>query len=777
MPMDLDEDINDEFRDPYNEGEGCWNCLRARTCEINQYDADGCNFIENRWQNRTPSDFSGHIEYYLKDKGYSHLIHEADCNTVTIYVDELWSFGETVMLTITDQPPSPESDLFPLLLRAHQEIVQNGIDYRNIAITEFQVCADLFLNKPKEMIEITRSVINDMKQDEYSSKVIGIILKNNNDNHLIKNLSKKHMSKLVTVTGVVKIRTEIETYDRVSAFQCKTELSENGEIRECNRIRMVPQNTEKTVLEPLQCTEHNAKSRWVHLPGRSIRGNIQYFKIQETNYDKKPREIVIRARDFTIERIEIGDVVQVTGIWSGHLKEKRGEYESYLNCTGIDRQEFLRQVTEIDQDRREELLQKIADPNYFENIRISFAPNVEGYDEAKMALFLQQINSNDIIKSGGIPNRGTIHILFCGDPGTAKTELANYVLQVAPRCGKITGKRATVAGLTMTATNTDKEFGKSGWAIEGGGLVMHDEGTLIIDEVHQMSKEAQDCLNDPLEDMRCSGVLAGVEATFKTRTCVLALANPHYGYFVEEKQSHLAEQFKISPPLFSRFDGIIITRADWNDLEKTNRIMDLMLQDYNFHQPNNGHEKPLVKEDFQDIIAMARTITTALTDETRQLLKDYMFGMLGRIRTKVNEAKEDGIEKPRFTMRLMNSLRRFSMASARARLSPTVQPQDCENAYRVMISWLDPLYKSESGYNFSRLEFPEDRKPYSYDDVLKFLDGLTHHGRDGFLREDLMYYIKNKGSNWQEMGRKFLEMAIDNGLVTKWGNKYRLVLN
>lgn len=776
MPLeDLEEDINDDgFIDPYYSDYSCSTCVRHLSCELDP-DSDECDYRENRWENRVSGvsggDMDGLIHRYLISKNYDVTINTT-LKRITIDLQELWQFGETLLLEVTREGATidPGDPLLSLINRALAQVEDEGLNFNNILTLEYTVLADLFMHKPRLMLEATHRVVNRMKWEGYEQKNIGILIKNNIDDALIRNLSKNHIGRLVTITGVVKKRTDVESYDKVSFFRCLYPMDGQGNI--CNNTVQVVQDGEKTKVKPISCPNHNQSGGWKHLPEQSIRGNIMYLKIQEMNYEKQPRHIIARLRDHAIERVEVGDVIQITGIWSGHLKEKRGEYESYLESTGLDRIEFMRTATEITPERRERILSIVADENYFDNIQSDFAPNVEGHEMSKMALFLQQIHSNDIQKTGGVVNRGIIHTLFIGDPGTGKTELANYVTQIAPRCGKITGKRATIPGLTLTATNTDSDFGRTGWSIEGGAMVMHDQGTLIIDEMHQMKKEVQDCLNDPMEDMRCTGVLAGQEATFQTRTCIMAIANPKFGYFKDEDKSNLAEQFNISAPLFTRFDFIELRYADLRDEDKIDRIMNKMLED---HRANPESEHTITREDFRDIIAMARQYRVAFSCEMKEVMKDYMKGMMKRIQAQIIKAKEDAIEKPKFSLRLLNSLRRFSMACARARLSDTVTERDVEIAWNIMISWLDPMYRDDTGdYNFARFEDAYHRKQVTYDAVLNYLKELTKNGRHTFTKEDLLYFAKQYHSSYRELTDKFLDIALDRGTVQTWGRKYRL---
>ncbi len=74
--------------------------------------------------------------------------------------------------------------------------------------------------------------------------------------------------------------------------------------------------------------------------------------------------------------------------------------------------------------------------------------------------------------------RGDIHLILVGDPGTAKSELLSYMSRLSPRGIYATGKAATAAGLTATATRD--EFGEGRWTLEAGALVLADKGLACL---------------------------------------------------------------------------------------------------------------------------------------------------------------------------------------------------------------------------------------------------------------------------------------------------------
>ena len=80
---------------------------------------------------------------------------------------------------------------------------------------------------------------------------------------------------------------------------------------------------------------------------------------------------------------------------------------------------------------------------------------------------------------GGVPKqlpdiaiRGDMNVLFIGDPGTAKSQLLQYVARISPRGLYTSGRGSTAAGLTAAVLS---ERG-GGMTLEAGALVLADKG-------------------------------------------------------------------------------------------------------------------------------------------------------------------------------------------------------------------------------------------------------------------------------------------------------------
>ena len=89
-----------------------------------------------------------------------------------------------------------------------------------------------------------------------------------------------------------------------------------------------------------------------------------------------------------------------------------------------------------------------------------------------------------------------------------------------------------MAGLTVSVS---RDSGRGGdLRIEAGALILADQGVCCIDELDKITSE-QHALLEAMEQQSISIAKSGVVTSLKSRTAVLAAANPAGGHYNKKK--------------------------------------------------------------------------------------------------------------------------------------------------------------------------------------------------------------------------------------------------
>lgn len=143
-----------------------------------------------------------------------------------------------------------------------------------------------------------------------------------------------------------------------------------------------------------------------------------------------------------------------------------------------------------------------------------------------------------------------------------KSQFLKYVEKTFDRTVYTTGKGASAVGLTA-AVRRDPTTGE--WCLEGGGLVLADEGLCLIDEFDKMSDQDRVSIHEAMEQQSISISKAGIVATLRARCAVIAAANPVMGLY--DSSLTFAENVDLSDPILSRFDILAVVKDTVNPIQ------------------------------------------------------------------------------------------------------------------------------------------------------------------------------------------------------------------
>jgi len=517
----------------------------------------------------------------------------------------------------------------------------------------------------------------------------------------IRDLRARDLGKLVSITGLVKKVTEVRPKLQDAYFQCL----------KCGAVVHVPQD-DFVVKEPLECYKDQGgcgrSSKFDLIIGESTFVDSQKMEIQENPEGlvggEQPQKIAVYLEGDIVGRSYPGDIINVIGVVNGSQRWHRGgkstEFNLVIDAHNITPTMRAFEEVKVSEKDEKEIRKAASSPGIFDSLRKSICPTIYGMDKEKDAISLMLFGGTAKDMPDGTRVRGDIHVLLVGEPGTAKTQLLKYAQRIAPRGVYTSGKGATAAGLTASAVRDD--FGEGRWTLEAGALVLADQGLSVVDELDKMRAQDRDALHEAMEQQEVTIAKAGINATLKSRCALLAAANPKFGRY--DDFAPIADQINLPPALISRFDLIfpIKDRIDeTRDRELTRHILHAhqtaqrrarnALKSVDDNGSDNPDLEPAYDRDFlRKYIAYAkREICPVLTQAAIDAIEDFY------VTIRQQGASKDSIP---ITARQNEGIIRLAEASARIRLSDTVDYEDAQRAIENLMGCLQEIgFDRETG--------------------------------------------------------------------------------
>jgi DNA replication licensing factor MCM2 len=317
--------------------------------------------------------------------------------------------------------------------------------------------------------------------------------------------------------------------------------------------------------------------------------NYQRITVQESPGTVLPgrvpryKDVILFADNIDCARP--GDEIEIVGIYTNkydygmNVKHGFPVFNTVIEANSV-RKLMDMQMSEITTQEKEEIQRLARRPDIHRIIINSIAPSIYGHFNIKTALALSMFGGEAQNINGSHRIRGDINVLLLGDPGLAKSQFLKYVEKTFHRTVYTTGKGASAVGLTASVR---RDFSSKEWTLEGGAMVLADQGICLIDEFDKMSEMDRTSIHEAMEQQSISISKAGIVANLQARCAVIAAANPIKGRY--DPQLSFADNVNLSEPILSRFDILCVLR-DEVEPTKDSDLASFIINSHIMHHPN-----------------------------------------------------------------------------------------------------------------------------------------------------------------------------------------------
>lgn len=556
----------------------------------------------------------------------------------------------------------------------------------------YPTLAILLANNPKQVLEIfdeaAYSVVlaffPDYGQvhDEVHVRITDLQITEN-----LRDLRREDLNALIRVSGVVTRRTSVFPQLFSIKYNCAKCQFLYGPY-------LVKGGSENSTKPPTSCLNCEGNGPFNINSQQTLYRNYQRITIQESPGTVPPGRVprtkeVILTNDLK-DVAKPGELVDVTGVYLNSFDAFLNTKHGFPVFTTMIEANYLAKPREIEQENLTEedlkAIQDLAkDPMVGKRIIKSIAPSIFGHEDIKTAFALAMFGGVQKTLDASLHRiRGDINVLVLGDPGTAKSQFLKYVEKTADRAVFTTGKGASAVGLTASVR---RDPITREWTLEGGALVLADQGICLIDEFDKMNDQDRTSIHEAMEQQSISISKAGIVATLQARCSVLAAANPIKGRY--DSSVSFAENVELTDPILSRFDVLCVVR------DTVDPVIDHQLALHVCRSHSRSHPNFNDADDFEieGLNASSRDLIP------QSLLKKYIRYARMNVRPQLTGLDVDKIQNlyvelreqamrtggiP-ITVRHVESIVRLAEAHAKMHLRQVVNQDDVNMAIRVML--------------------------------------------------------------------------------------------
>jgi len=567
--------------------------------------------------------------------------------------------------------------------------------------------------------------IADLILDDYedSKKAFEIAIDNIDDRHIIKSVRFFNLSSSI-LKPIWKIRADdidklivIKGYIRKISDVLHGVSSARFECHSCGNV--IPMLMVEKFRYPSKCGCGGKHFRLMDRQTFDLQKLVIEEDPMELNSTQKPRRILVYLKDDLCKEeidktLQPSVKVQVTGLVLDRQMKKTVEnleYVKYIEANNIEILDETFDSFKFSEAEIKEFKEIGEKKTLYDDMGQSIFPNIYGHDIIKTAIFLQLIGGNHLYNDDVLEERGTMHIILVGSPGSGKTQMLKRAIQFIPN-SRFTGGRGSSGVGLVAAVIKDEEMG--GAVLDAGAVAMCNKSMCAIDELDKMTKSDIAMMNNAMNDLRVNIDKWNVHGTLETDTMILGAANPKNRVF--DNRELIWKQIGLPKDFLDRFDLIFPMKvmSSSEDQKKVAGVIFGKYADAELTKPT--HPRKFVTK----YIAYARKfIHPKMTKIAEEYITDNFINLV-----KPKSFEED---QAYFSSRLLTNIIRIATASAKARLSELVEEEDALRSIEILVDSLrrqDIIKDSGAGTLTVDIERLEAIIPKGKRDKMKIIMGI-----------------------------------------------------